>query len=314
MIKISIIVPIFNTAKFLENCLESLANQTYNNIEIILVNDGSTDNSLEICEKYCSNDSRFKIINKSNGGSSSARNLGLSFSTGDYIGFVDSDDFVSEKMYENLLNSCILNNVKLAVCGRYKVINNKNVEMFTLSKPQIWSSKKALSNLLIWKNIDSSTCDKLFHNSLFLNHRFPEGVTTEDIYLIPSIIDLAKSIVHIGEPHYYYVYRKDSISNSKFNKNKLDILKSLNNLQYLINEKYDILAAKFYAFYITNITYLTESMFFSNVDDFFVSKQLKFFLRTLSVNYVKILINMYVKPRIKFKIFKMFFKGLKNEK
>src|SRR5690625_1510219 len=100
---ISVIVPVYNVERFIEKCLYSIVNQTYNNLEIILVNDGSTDLSGEKCEEYAKGDSRIKVFHKANGGQSSARNLGLSIAKGDYIGFVDSDDFIELKMYETLI-------------------------------------------------------------------------------------------------------------------------------------------------------------------------------------------------------------------
>lgn len=118
-IKISIVVPIYNTSFFLNKCIESIVNQSYSKLEIILVNDGSTDNSLSICDSYASQDDRIIVISKENGGLSSARNAGLDVATGDFIGFVDSDDFVASDMYEQLLDAILASNADVAECGYY---------------------------------------------------------------------------------------------------------------------------------------------------------------------------------------------------
>ena len=116
--QISVIVPIYNVEKYLAKCIDSIINQTLTNIEIILVNDGSTDNSRKIIDKYDKKDSRIKVIHKKNGGQGSARNAGLDIAKGEYIGFVDSDDWIDSNMYENLYNAAISNNADIVVCNR----------------------------------------------------------------------------------------------------------------------------------------------------------------------------------------------------
>ena len=125
---ISIIVPMYNSSSTIERCLNSLKNQSYKNIEIIVINDGSTDNSSEICRKMIKKDKRIKIYEKVNQGVSSARNLGLSHAKGDFIGFVDSDDYIEEKMYEELLEMIMKTKAKMAICNLY-FENNKESEI-----------------------------------------------------------------------------------------------------------------------------------------------------------------------------------------
>ena len=129
MKKISIIVPIYNTEKYLQRCIESLINQTYQNLEIILVNDGSTDNSEKICAKYKKTDNRIKVFSKVNGGQSSARNLALENITGDYIGFVDSDDWIALDTYEYLMNIIEKNSADIAFIERIKT-NGKELKKY----------------------------------------------------------------------------------------------------------------------------------------------------------------------------------------
>lgn len=121
MPKLSIIVPIYNVEKYLPRCIESILNQTFREFELILINDGSTDNCKEICEKYKKIDSRIIVVNKKNGGVSSARNFGIDISRGEYIGFVDPDDFIDANMYEILFNTANSYNSDMVICDYYKV-------------------------------------------------------------------------------------------------------------------------------------------------------------------------------------------------
>ncbi|MBQ8615735.1 MAG: glycosyltransferase, partial [Clostridia bacterium] len=126
MKKISIILPVYNVENYLDKCLTSLVNQTYQNLEIILVNDGSPDNSGEVCENWAKKDSRIKVLHKANGGVSSARNFGLDNATGDFIGFIDPDDFVELDMYEKLLNALNSQNATMAMCRYQNVFENSD--------------------------------------------------------------------------------------------------------------------------------------------------------------------------------------------
>lgn len=237
-ITISIIVPIYNTEPYLQRCIDSILHQTYRNLEIILVNDGSSDACPRICDEYSLKDNRIKVIHKNNGGLSSARNAGIDIATGQYIGFVDSDDFIEDDMYGALLSACLKNNAEISMCGRYYVREGKAIPHFTLPNQVIWNNKNAIKNLLMWNNIDSSACDKLFKNALFEGVRFPQGLITEDIFIIPEIIDKANSIIHIGKPKYYYCVRENSISTGVFTKQKMDVVISHKKVADYVMKKY----------------------------------------------------------------------------
>ena len=127
MPKVSIVVPIYNVEKYLEQCIDSIINQTLKEIEIILVDDGSPDNCPQICDDYVKKDSRIKVVHKTNGGLSSARNAGIEIATGDYIGFVDSDDYIELDMYEKMYNIAIENNVDFVMSDYYSVSNEGKV-------------------------------------------------------------------------------------------------------------------------------------------------------------------------------------------
>lgn len=131
---ISIIVPVYNVEKYLNKCIDSIINQTYKNIEIILVDDGSTDNSGKICDEYLLRDSRIKVIHKNNGGLSSARNEGINISSGEYIGFVDSDDWVEPNMYEEMYKKILYSNADIVDCGYWKEYENKSIKYISANE------------------------------------------------------------------------------------------------------------------------------------------------------------------------------------
>lgn len=221
--KISIIVPVYNVEKYLCRCVDSLLNQTCRNLEIILVNDGSTDSSFQICNEYAKKDERIIVINKSNGGLSSARNAGLDAATGDYIGFVDSDDYVDVEMYERLL---------AAIPDQTSISNVMYVRSFEdgrLGKSAVphttdadISAKDYLRELLLHKG-DVSACTKLFPKTLIANTRFTEGVLNEDLLFMTALLEKLSVIHFIGFVGYYYFVRKDSIS-SGYGKAVIDMV------------------------------------------------------------------------------------------
>lgn len=218
---ISVIVPIYNVERYLQKCLDSIANQTYADFEVILVNDGSTDRSAEIAETYL-RDNRFKLINKSNGGQGQARNVGLEKAKGEYVCFIDSDDFIAPeylgKLYELLIN----NKADIAQCGVSRVWDNND-------KSHAYNYT-GLNNAVytdIKKYIEESSfvmCNKLYRIELFKGLRFPEGIKFEDFALAPQIYERASIIVSTKELLYNYLWRSDSTTTAK--KIQPDILKA----------------------------------------------------------------------------------------
>lgn len=214
MNRISIIVPVYNTSEYLEKCLYSLINQTIKNIEIIVVNDGSTDNSLEIINKIAKDDQRIKVYNKKNGGLSSARNYGIEKSTGKYIGFVDSDDYVREDMYEILGKNLENSFADMSICRWYIVENEIKKECSFKTENKILNSEDAINLLLSHSSFDNFVVTKLYKRELFDNIRFDEGKLLEDLLIMYKLINKARLISLCSEPLYYYVQRNNSITNS----------------------------------------------------------------------------------------------------
>lgn len=210
--KISVIIPVYNVEKYLVRCVESIINQTYQNLEIILVDDGSPDASGSICDSF--EDPRIRVIHKENGGLSSARNAGLDIATGDYIGFVDSDDWIELDMYETMLRMAKENQAKIVCVGNYEVDSRTGEKKLGLcpKKTECISGEEFTGRMFLWQGWDSSACDKLFHRSLFENQRYPLGQISEDVALIYKITLSSERVAVCGRPMYYYYQRSDSIT------------------------------------------------------------------------------------------------------
>jgi glycosyltransferase involved in cell wall biosynthesis len=213
---ISIIIPVYNMEKYLDRCVHSVLNQTYENLEIILVDDGSTDNSPNMCDNYALKDSRIKVVHKENGGLSDARNAGLRIATGDYIGYVDSDDWIEPNMYECMYKACAGNNAQLAVCRYFREYDDKTVDDGT-SKVEIFSRDEILRIYITDKEgymVYNSVWSKLFKRELVEGMLFPKGKNSEDIMYTTKAFCKLEKAAYIDTCLYHYVIdRKDSIMN-----------------------------------------------------------------------------------------------------
>lgn len=209
---ISVIVPIYNVVEWLPRCINSIRKQTYRNIEIILVNDGSTDNSGAMAEKFALEDKRIRVFHKENGGSSSARNLGISHAKGEYIGFIDSDDFIEPEMYERLLSVVLQENLLMAQISRDEIDEQGNRlpdVCIPPEKPELWDCGHFMRELLLHKG-DCSFCTKLTHASLFQKERFPEGELNEDFRLLIRLLPKIPAVAILPEQDYHVFYRYGS--------------------------------------------------------------------------------------------------------
>lgn len=238
--KISIMVPLYNVENYLEKCIRSLLKQTYNNIEIILVDDGSTDNSLSICEKYKKKDERIKVFHKDNGGISSARNFCIKKANGKYVTFVDADDYVEEDYVEKLYNGIKKYKTKISVGGYKAIYLNKTEKNNSKNKTYSLTKEKALENLL-YIDLDVSAWSKLYDKELFDNVRFPEGRIFEDTATTYKLIDQCDEVAIVDYPIYNYCIRSKSITSEKFNIKKMDwIISAIEMTHYLKNKYKDL--------------------------------------------------------------------------
>jgi glycosyltransferase involved in cell wall biosynthesis len=245
--------------KYLNRCIDSILCQTYTNLEIILVDDGATDSSGKICDEYKAKDDRIKVIHKLNGGLSSARNAGLDMAKGDYIGFVDSDDYIASDMYELLVNELNGSEKDIANVMHVRAYESGKNEPSCVPhvKNETFSSKEYLEELLLHLG-DVSVWSKLFPKKLIADLRFVQGVLNEDLLFMIELIKKIENIRFIGKVGYYYFVREDSIT-SRYSKAFVDMQKnSLKVLEY-VEKNYPILKrqASRFALY-QNMVYLLD--------------------------------------------------------
>jgi len=230
---ISVIIPVYNVDKYLSRCIDSVINQTYKNLEIILIDDGSTDNSGKICDEYALKNNRIIVIHKQNEGVSSARNTGLNIATGNYIGFVDSDDYIEPDMYEVLYNLLIKNEVEVSCCD-YFVFSRKE-------KKYVQSLDNTINGILYINEILNTKSghggflwNKLYSKNLIGNIQFDETlIFGEDYVFVIDVFMKAKKIAFCKDAKYYYCYNPNSVTKRKFFKKKY--LKHIEFYDKLIN-------------------------------------------------------------------------------
>ena len=224
---ISIIIPIYNVEKYLRDCLESVINQTYENIEMILVDDGSPDNCGKICDEYSKRDSRIKVIHKPNGGLSSARNAGLDIANGEYVSFIDSDDVIDKRFIEVLYEMCDENNCDISQCNFIRFSDEIKFETNEKNSIEILSSTAMQNRLFVYTKSAQTVvvCNKLYKKYLFQDIRFPIGKIHEDEGTTYKVLYFCKSNVAVSDLClYYYRENANSITGKKFNIKRLDVL------------------------------------------------------------------------------------------
>ena len=218
---VSIIVPVYKVEQYLPTCIESIINQTYRDIEIILVDDGSPDNCGKICDEYARKDKRIKVFHKENGGLSDARNFGLKRILGEYIGFVDGDDWIEPEMYEVLVNSAEEYNADIVYCGKYLEYPTKRVIHQPLN--QVFFDNVALCKALINNEIGTGVWSKIYKRHVFADVDFPNGHVFEDTAIMYKLFLKANSVVTISKPLYHYrQLRRGSIVQSHSMANLID--------------------------------------------------------------------------------------------
>lgn len=235
MEKVSVIIPVYNDEKYLEKCLNSVINQTYKNLEIILIDDGSTDGTAEICEHYKDKDDRIRILHKQNEGIGSSRNAGLSMATGDYVLFVDGDDWIASNHIEELYKLLKKNDADIAV-GNFEEYKQKgNVFTYWINEKQYFEKCYSIKD---WFKLEYDSAffnlslvfvvpwDKLYKRSLFTNITYPAAKTTEDDFTTWKIYLLANKIAYENKAIYYHRVYEGSIS-SKFDKSKVYPIESV---------------------------------------------------------------------------------------
>lgn len=263
-IDISIIVPIYNVEKYLPKCIDSILNQTFKNFELILVNDGSPDRCGAICDSYAALDSRIVVIHKENGGVSSARNAGLDTARGNYIGFVDPDDYIDPEMYSTLFNLCKDRNADISVCKFAREINGKI--QYNEEEKQIIKLDNEHGMVELFKGIlyRFSLCNKLFKMHCFEGIQFPEGRIHEDLSTTYLLFSKASKIVYQSFKGYIYVKREESILTSRYNEKRLQAFMGWQEIIEFIKQRYPKLINQVIACYsyfcLDHMTYVLSQL------------------------------------------------------
>jgi glycosyltransferase involved in cell wall biosynthesis len=263
---ISVIIPVYKVEKYINRCIDSVINQTYTNLEIILVDDGSPDNCGKICDEYAQKDSRVVVIHKENGGLSDARNYGIDVARGEYIMFVDSDDWVHPEIVERLYSGLILNNSQISMAD-YLETDEIQVDISPISSCdyEVYNPKRFFEEIFWGKNAMGETAwAKLYKRELFENIRYPVGKIHEDTYTTPFLVSKAEKITVTREKMYYYYQRDDSIVHDTSKIHCFDRYESLACVMELfLKTKYDGVYEKYlmmfmeglnkgYRYYISN--------------------------------------------------------------
>ena len=218
---ITVIVPVYKAESCLERCVNSIRNQTYTHLEIILVDDGSPDQSGRICDAFAREDSRIRVFHKENGGQSSARNMGLDHMTGEYVTFVDSDDWIDSEMYAHLIDLIKAYETKIACCGIHVDFADGTKGFFNSQYPAnqeicVFSKIDALREIMKNARITYSLCDKLFHRDIFSSIRMTVGKINEDTEILPKCIEEAGRLVYDPRPFYHYIMTPVSTTRGPF--------------------------------------------------------------------------------------------------
>lgn len=299
---ISIIVPIYNVEKYLPKCIESILNQNFKEFELILINDGSTDNSGKICDLYAEKDNRIKIIHKKNGGVSSARNSGLNAVSGEYIGFVDPDDYIDKDMYRNLYELCKSNNCDIGICRLGREIdgellnNNKEEKIIKLDKIQ---SMKELFKGNLYR---FSLCNKIYKRNCFENVIFPEGHIHEDLSTTYKLFANSNKAIYTSYEGYIYVKRENSILTSTYSEKRLQAFSGWDEIIEFISKNYnevlDEAIATFTYWCMDNVFYILNQ-----IDDYnCIKKYLKYIQKYTNKYYFYIKHNKFLSKSYKKKV------------
>lgn len=297
--KISVIVPVYNVENYLPFCLDSICKQNYANLEIILVDDGSLDESGNICDQWVKKDYRIVVVHKENGGLSSARNTGLSYATGDYVSFIDSDDKIHPYFYEELLANIKKADADIAVC-KFKRVEEIDVPFLPYRKSIIdtYVGEDKFKQLINENNVVTTiACNKLYKAKIWENFRFPEGKINEDEFVIHHILNRANRIVYLSEPFYYYLQRTGSITTKKTNNKNFDKLDAIKDRIYFFDNN----KLSYYSNYFKFIYCYLNRMVYIQIDK--NELEIKSMLNNEFFNYYSSIDNNLLSLKEKIKLF-----------
>ncbi|SNV44251.1 Hyaluronan synthase [Chryseobacterium taklimakanense] len=292
--KVSVIVPVYNVEKYLRKCLGSLVSQTLQDIEIIVVNDGSGDHSQEIIDEFSEKyPEKIRNFTKENGGLSDARNYGLDRATGEFIGFVDSDDYVTATMFGEMYDLAKKYNAEMVVCNLQKVDEQGNVTQKLTQIPNMPEIIDLRNNFTVFSDLSYFACNKIFRKELFEEVRFKKGIHFEDIQLIPQLLLKCTTIAQTQNYHYQYLERTDSITKTHTGKG-LDILNAVEDVEKAFHSsKYSYQKDALKGFQILEgiYTFLAYLAFVKDKELFYkMSRKLKDFRKERKISTAEIIL------------------------
>lgn len=264
--KISVIVPIYNVEQYLKKCIDSIVNQTYKNLEIILVNDGSLDNSGKICDEYAKNDDRIKVIHKNNGGLSDARNAGLEVITGDFISFIDSDDWIDLDNYEVMIKNIIKYNADMAVTNINYVYKDRFKHKYNEEKIRTFNKEEAMGELITGGLIQPVVWNKLYKKEIIDDMKFKVGKLNEDEFFTYKICSRAEKIIYIPNVLYQYRQRRNSIMGT-YSLKRLDGVEALCERMKFIKCKFPQLYSQEKLIFCYACIYHYQMLLKNNIED-----------------------------------------------
>lgn len=266
--KISVIVPVYNVEDYLVRCVDSITSQTYGNLEIILVDDGSRDGSGRLCDELAQQDNRIKVIHKLNGGLSSARNAGIDIAEGDFFGFVDSDDWIEPDAYESMLKAALKYDVKLVCAGRFDVSEQTGQKKPGLCPPreEVLSGKELVARIFVWENVDSAAWDKLYARELFRDIRYPFGMVTEDVPTTYRIALDAGKAAMVPKPIYNYYHRAGSITTARVSEKTFHFSRHAEKVYADIRERCPECMPQAHYLWVRSLVYNVQSLELTDAD------------------------------------------------
>lgn len=299
---VSIIVPVYNVENYLSKCVDSIINQTYRNLEIILVDDGSTDCSSKICDEYAKNDTRILVIHKANGGQSEARNIGISESKGEYIFFVDSDDYIEYNAIETMLEIAENKNVDMVIADIYSVnekgeILNEGKGQYTFQNESLFSAEEAAQ---AFAELDWGPWNKLYKRSIHKDIYFPQGKIHEDEAIMFQLFERCDKIVYTNARLYNYLQREGSTTSAKYSLKKMDWFEVwLNNFKY-VQEHFPSAEKKVMKKLMVTAIYNLDNLL--NIKNIEAEKYIFQIRKELREYQQEILLNSCIKMNYKFRI------------
>lgn len=236
---VTVIVPSYNVAPYLRRCVKSLVCQTYSDLEIILVDDGSTDDTGKICDELEREDIRIRVIHKQNGGLSDARNAGIAMATGDYYSFIDGDDYIEADTYQCMVAEMADPRVSIVEAGIIHTDVNGDTNVAVAEERKYYTKEEAFINLFgLNSAISQSSCNKLFRSGLFQNVRYKKGIFNEDMEILPRLLDVSEGVLLLDKAVYHYIKKEGSITSSDYSLQRYKAIKIERDIYLMCKVKY----------------------------------------------------------------------------